>query len=229
MLEQLIDPGRYAFSVYAIPTFIAAAVTFLFGLTLLIRQRGGRLGWTFFCMSFMGSLWFFSFSWMYCALDETIALVWAKMGSLAVIFLPSAVYHFSIAILCLERQRQGWKSVSWLLSALFALTLLLSDRFISGLYRYAWGYYPKVGWLSVPFLLFFFGMMYLSFSEYDAQFLNAAAGIHSKRAQSFLKAFGVAYLASFDFLANYGVPLYPFGYIPVLLFLFIVAQTILAL
>jgi len=69
-------------------------------------------------------------------------------------------------------------------------------------------------------------MMFVSLWEYDTQFRNAVPSAHRERTKSFLKAFGVGYFASFDFLANYGVPLYPFGYIPIFLFFFIAARTI---
>ena len=44
-----------------------------------------------------------------------------------------------------------------------------------------------------------------------------------QRAAADSSPFGIAYLATFDFLAAYGVPLYPFGYIPVLVFVALAA------
>ena len=46
------------------------------------------------------------------------------------------------------------------------------------------------------------------------------------RNQGLLRAFCIAYLGSFDFLASYGIPLYPFGYIPVLGFIILADRTI---
>ncbi|MDC4225845.1 MAG: hypothetical protein MPW15_16745 [Candidatus Manganitrophus sp.] len=189
-------------------------------------SRGSRVGRLFFYMTFMGGVWLFSFSWMYSAVAEEVALAWAKAGYLAVTFLPSLIYDFSIVSLHLEYQRRVWRRISWSFSALFALAVLLSDLLVGGVYAYWWGYYPKVAWLSIPFLLFFFGIMFLSLWEYDGQFRNAVPSVHRERTKSFLKAFGVGYFASFDFLANYGVPLYPFGYIPIFIFFLIMAKTI---
>ncbi|MCG3110867.1 MAG: PAS domain S-box protein [Candidatus Manganitrophus sp. SB1] len=226
MFAQLFTPTQYFFNVYAIPMFAAAAATFLFGAAVLIHERGSRIGRLFFYMTFMGGVWLFSFSWMYSAVAEEVALVWAKAGYLAVTFLPSLIYDFSIVSLHLEYQRRVWRRISWSFSALFALAVLLSDLLVGGVYAYWWGYYPKVAWLSIPFLLFFFGIMFLSLWEYDGQFRNAVPSVHRERTKSFLKAFGVGYFASFDFLANYGVPLYPFGYIPIFIFFLIMAKTI---
>jgi diguanylate cyclase (GGDEF)-like protein/PAS domain S-box-containing protein len=226
MAAPIFDPNRYFFSTYAIPTFIAAAAIFLLGGAVLFYERGRKVGRLFFYMTLAVSLWLFSFSWMYCALEEGVARVWAKLGYLAVTGIPSTVYNFSTAVLRIEQQRRILRGASWLLSAFFALSLLLSDAFLVGLYRYGWGYYPKAGWMSIPFLLFFFGVMLRSLWEYDAQFRKGEPGIQRERTKSFLIAFGIAYLGSFDFLANYGVPLYPFGYLPILVYFFIAARTI---
>lgn len=226
MSAEVFDPNQYLLTPYAVPMFIAAAATFLFGGAVLIYERGRKVSRLFFYMAFAGGIWLFSFGWMYCALEAQTAFVWGKIGYLAVTFLPAAVYDFSMVILRIERQRRIWRWVAWFLSLLFALLLLLTDDFIVGVDRYWWGYYPKAGWLSIPFLLFFFGVMGLSLLDFDIQFRNAAPSVHRDRTKSLLKAFGVAYLASFDFLANYGVPLYPFGYIPIFIFFFMLARTI---
>lgn len=226
MFAQLFTSSTYFFNLFALPTFAAAAATFLFGAAVLTHERGSRVGRLFFYMTFWGGVWLFSFSWMYCAVGEEIALVWAKVGYLAVTFLPSLIYDFSMVFLHLDRQRRMWRRISWCFSGLFALSIFLSDLLVEGVYHYWWGYYPKVGWLSVPFLIFFFVMMFLSLWEYDGQFRNAVPGVHRERTKSFLKAFGFGYFASFDFLANYGVPFYPFGYIPIFIFFLIAAKTI---
>ena len=226
MFVELFHANHYVFNPYAVPMLIAAAATLLFGEAVLVHERGNRIGRLFFYLTFIGGVWLFSFSWMYSAVDEQTALVWAKIGYFAVTLLPAAVYNFSMVILRIERQRRVWRWIAWAFSILFAISLFLSDALVVGLYRYQWGYYPKVGWLSVPFLLFFFGVMLLSLLEYDAQFRNAAPSVHRERTKSLLKAFGVAYLASFDFLANYGVPLYPFGYLPIFAFFCMLAGTI---
>lgn len=226
MWGSLFDPNRYSFSIHAAPTFVAAAAIFLVGGAVLFYERGRKVGRLFFYMMMAVGLWLFFFSWMYCAVEEEGARVWAKLGYLAVIWIPSTVYNFSAAVLCTERQRRVSRRVSWLLSTLFAFLLLFSDTVVAGLYRYQWGYYPKVGWAHLPFLLFFFLMMFLSLRAYHAQFRNAEPGIRRERIKSFLAAFTIAYLGSFDYLANYGVPLYPFGYLPILVFSFVTARTI---
>ncbi len=114
----------------------------------------------------------------------------------------------------------------WLLSIAFVLASAGTGALVRDLYHYWWGFYPRFRWLGVPFLVFFFIMLALSLREYWLDYRLSSPGIHSLRTRSLMIGFAVAYLGSFDYVAAYGVPLYPFGYLPVLAFIVIAARTI---
>jgi PAS domain-containing protein len=104
--------------------------------------------------------------------------------------------------------------------------VLSGDLFLSGVNRFWWGYYPRYEWASVPFLGFFFGLMALSLRHYWRGYRNATSGVAKLRSQALLIAFSIAYLGSFDYLAAFGVPLYPFGYLAVLGFIILTARAV---
>ncbi|MCI0526501.1 MAG: PAS domain S-box protein, partial [Nitrospira sp.] len=58
------------------------------------------------------------------------------------------------------------------------------------------------------------------------EYQRATTGTHKLRIKSFMIAFAIAYVGAFDYLAKYGIAVYPFGYIPVLGFLVMSARTI---
>jgi len=223
---HLLDPAHYTLSPYAAPTFATAAAILLLGLAVLIHERGSRGSTAFFFMTLAGGVWLFAFSWMYCATDEGVALWWAKAAYLAIPFIPSTVYHFTALVTCVYGRRKFLLRASWVLSTLFSAAALGTNALISGLDRAWWGYYPKYGWLSVPYLAFFLGMMAVSMCDFWVAYKNADPGTHRLRLKSFMTAFGIASLGSVDFLAKYGIPLYPFGYLPVLGFILITARAI---
>src|SRR5262245_22887830 len=94
---------------------------------------------------------------MYSATEESIAYFWAKTVYLGVPLIPSALYHFSIGVLRLSARKRVL--LGWTLSSFFAFTIISTDWLITGVHKYSWGYYPIYGWLSVPYLAFFFFMM----------------------------------------------------------------------
>jgi PAS domain S-box-containing protein len=223
----LFDPRHYAFSGYAVPTLLTAALVLSLGASVLVRERGSWLSLLFLLLTLTIGIWQFAFSLMYCAADEYVAFWWAKAAYLGVPLIPSAIYHFTVAVLQLYERRKRLVWTCWALSVLFAWTIITTNSLISRLYHYWWGYYPRYGWLSVPYLIFFFGFMILSLAEYWLAYRRAApATVHRRRTRALLLAFSVIYIGSFDYVAKYGIALYPFGYLPVLVFVGLAARAI---
>ncbi len=160
------------------------------------------MGLLFFLVTLPIGVWFFAFSWMYCSTDQTVAYWWAKAAYLGVPLLPSAIYHFTVVALQIDQRYKKLVLTSWVLSGLFSVLTLSSQALISGLYQYWWGYYPKYGWLSVPFLGFFFWMMLANLRHYWIEYRRASPGIRKRRIQLFMFAFVFAYVATLDYLPS---------------------------
>ncbi|HXO19810.1 MAG TPA: histidine kinase N-terminal 7TM domain-containing protein, partial [Thermoanaerobaculia bacterium] len=224
MRASMLDPSSYAFNVCAVPTLATAGAMLLLAVVVLLRERGSREAGSFCLLAGAVSIWLACFSLMYLAVDGRVALVWAKSAYLGIGFIPAALYDFAVVV---TRGRRRWLvRAGWLLSALFSLAIVGSGALVRDLYRYSWGFYPRFRWLGVPFLAFFFTMLALSLHQYWSDYRTASPGTHRLRTRALMLAFAVAYLGSFDYVAAYGVPLYPFGYLPILLFIVIVAHTL---
>lgn len=226
MIEQLLDPAYYAYSLFSVPTFLLAVAFLFLGTFVWVRERGTRVSFSFFIMALAAGIWLFAFSGMYSATDKKVALLWAKGAYLGVPFIPAAVYFFAVTVLRITERRNIIVWIVSFLSLVFSFFALATDLLISDLHYYPWGYYPKYGVLGLPFLAFFFGTMALSLYEFSAEFKKAGPGTHKLRVKSFMVGFGVASLGSIDYFAKYGVPIYPFGYLPIFVFFIIAVQTI---
>jgi diguanylate cyclase (GGDEF)-like protein/PAS domain S-box-containing protein len=225
MRFQVFDLANYAFNPYAIPTSLAAAAVLLLAVWVLVRERGAPVGVSLFLVSLSIAVWFLAFSLMYSSKEKQTAFWWARAAYLGVPFIPSTLYSFAVTSLRTNARRRGWIWGGLAASAIFSVCAVETDALIIDLYRYRWGFYPKYGWLGVPFMAFFFTMLGSSVYEYVSE-NRRRLGLHRTPMRILLIAFGVASLGSFDFLAKFGIPLYPFGYFPVLVFLFIIARTI---
>jgi diguanylate cyclase (GGDEF)-like protein/PAS domain S-box-containing protein len=224
MLSSIFDPASYAFNACAVPTLATAGAMLLFGVVVLFRERGSREAAQFAVLAGTISLWLTCFSVMYLAADARVALVWARSAYLGIGFIPAALYGFAAAV---TRVRHRWLArAGWLIAGGFVLVMLTTGALVRDLYHYWWGFYPRFRWLGVPFLIFFFTMLALSLREYWRDYRTASPGTHRRRTRWLMTGFAIAYLGSFDYVAAYGVPLYPFGYVPVLAFIAILAYTI---
>lgn len=227
ILTLVFDPASYAASLYAFPTAATSVSVLCLGLFVLIRERLQMVSLSFFLATLAVAVWLFSFSWMYCATDPRVALWWAKAAYVGVPYIAPAFYHFTVAVLGLYDRRKRMVWINWGLASLFMLAILTTDGLVAGLHRYWWGYYPRYGWLSLPYLAFFFGLTLLTLSHYWTEYRSAAPGtIHRRRVQALMIAFHIVYLGSVDYLAKFGIQVYPLGYVPIAVFLVLVARAI---
>ncbi len=211
----------------AVQTLLTAFAILCLGVFSLVRERGSVISVVFFLLTLFAGIWLFAFSWMYSAADEQAAFRWAKAAHGGVALVPAAVYHFTV--MAQQRYQRSKRRVwiVWICSALFLAAILKADILFEALYRYWWGFYPRYRWSSIAFLAYFFLVMIEVLNSWWDEYRRSERGTKQRlRARSFLTAFGVAYLASFDYAAAFGIPLYPFGYIPIFVFLVLSARAI---
>ena len=218
---------NYFLNPYAVPTFLSAAAFLFISLYRIIRDKFSFLSDLLFLIGLIVSLWLFSFSWMYCATNERLALWWAKVAYVGIPFLPTAILNFSLVFLQTARQNRNLLRFCWAVSMLFSLLAVETDLIISGVKHYWWGYYPQYDVFSIPYLMFFFGILSLCAYEYVTEYRKTIKGTaQHKRLKLFVIAFSVASLAIVDYFAKFGMAVYPFGYLPFLGFLLISSITI---
>lgn len=221
-IARVIDISNYTFSYYSLPTAIVASGIFIIGIVPLIRERFSRLSVDLFLVSAAFAEWFLAFTFMYSSNDESVALFWAKAGYIGVPCIPAAIYLFVVRGLGIFQQWKRLILFNWMLSIFFSVAIISTDAMIASLYHYWWGYYPKYGWLSIPFLIYFFTILPLCGFHAYREYKKAAPGtIYQRRIKAMSLALGIASIGVVDFIAKYGVPVYPFGYIPFMVFVII--------
>src|ERR1041385_9028273 len=186
----MTDPAAYGFSAYAVPTLLTAVLMLGFGISVLAR-RVSSISLTLFSLTLAAALWQLAFTFMYCARDAAHALFWSRMAYLGVPFIAPSVYHFTIEVLRIGKERRNEKYMGWLLALMFSIMASSSNLLVYRVQRYWWGYYPRyTAILSVPFLTFFFAYLVFSLAEFIRAY-PAARGIERKRIRLLLAGFAV--------------------------------------
>jgi diguanylate cyclase (GGDEF)-like protein/PAS domain S-box-containing protein len=210
----------------ALPPLATAGAMLLLGLFVLWRERASREGALFAVLAITVTVWLGCFSAMYLSSDEAVALFWARAAYLGITFIAPAAFSFAVAV---TRDWPGQRrrvAASWLISALLCAASVGTGALVRDLYRYPWGYYPRFRWLGVPFLAVFFAQLALALRQYWADHRRAKSAVHRQRTRWLLVSFAIAYLGCVDYVPAYGVRLYPFGYIPIFVFIVLSAWTI---
>lgn len=224
--EGVFDPANYQLSVYAIPTLITAAASLILGLWLCWRERWSSLSVAFLPTATAVAIWQFGMSGVYCSSDPVAALAWQKVTFLGVPFIPISVYAFSTLFLGVYAERRRALAAGWIVAGGFTAYALAADGIFTRMQEYWWGYYPVYGLLGVPFLVFYAVLFGACMWDYWQEYLAAEPGLRKQRIRLLLVGFSIAYVAAADFLPTFGVPVYPFGYAPVLVCLLIAAYTV---
>jgi diguanylate cyclase (GGDEF)-like protein/PAS domain S-box-containing protein len=199
----------------AIPVAGTAFLILAVGLRALFR-RFTNVSVAFFTVTLTIAIWLLAIAGMLSADDSADALRWVRKAYLGVPFIPAAVYWFAVEILRIERKRRLLLVAAWSGAAFFSALALMTDRVIAGVELHAWGFYPRyAGAASAAFLLFLVGFLAASVSEL-ALALRRASGIERKRIRLLLIALTIGCIACVDVLPNFGVPVVPFGFVPIL-------------
>lgn len=204
-------------SVASIPPFLTALVYLALAVAVFVRlpRTSTNIGFMMFAAA---TVWWQG-SW--AILFNTTNIEWAwvlvRVGYSGIIFLPVAYYHFMV-----EYVQPGvhGRSIRWNygVGLFFLLSLWATPFFIRGYYTYSWGFYPKAGCLHLVFLAYlsvlaFIGL-YFPFKQLQ---IPSTPSLRKTQLRWVLIANLIYCGGAVDFLVNYGVPFYPFGFFFVLL------------
>ncbi|MBI3307377.1 MAG: PAS domain S-box protein [Candidatus Omnitrophica bacterium] len=226
MFEVWFNLADYGWNPYAIPPFVVGLVSFALGAAVCVREKGSKISLLFFLMTTTTAIWLLGYSVVFCAINEITATRWAVLTNSAVTFLPTTVYVFTLAAVGRSSQYRITALLSLLTSIAFCAALIFTHSFMTGLYHYSWGYYSRFGWVSALFLVFFFGILLESLRLFLGEYKRLIHSTKKQRMKRLLVAFCIGYLGSMDYLAAYGIPVYPAGYLPVFAFLMMVGRAI---
>ena len=83
---------------------------------------------------------------------------WARTASVGIALIPAAIYYYS-GQLSGDVTFRKYEPIIWGLSIIFIISIVSTDMLFTSLYHYSWGFYPEYVITSIPFLLYFFGVL----------------------------------------------------------------------
>jgi len=206
--------------------FIVGAAIVLLGIFMHIREHGSRIGRSFLFMCLSIGLYLCAMGGNYTSRDESLSLFWIRMSQLGSVFIPSTILLLTAERLSLVRRYRQIVISSFILSTLLAFGVLFTDLHIKGSATFFWGRYGQYGPLGFVFMGFFFCIMVFVLRLYWLASRQSSTDRQKKRMRGLLLAFSGGYLGAVDFFPTLGVPVYPFGYLPISFFVAVSAYVI---
>lgn len=212
----------------AIFPFITGVVLALLGFFVLAKNRKAEMNLSFFLLCFAASVWLLFYAMAYYENDLQRSLLLFRIGYLGVLLIAIATLHFSSSFLGLYRMRFVI-GFCYSIGLLIAFFILATDFIIAGTHRYDWGLYPRAGKFHLLFLAFFMSLVSAALTGLGYYYFFKSKNLTRIRQQQLkyvLLAISIFTMASIDFLPNYGISLYPFGFLPTTAFIVIISYSI---
>jgi hypothetical protein len=168
-----------------------------------------RVSLSFFFLCLTTAFWQGIWALLFQTTDINSAHLLVKASYLLIIFLPTSFYLF-ITEMCNKGGERRYVVASYGLASVLAIFLLSGDQFVSGQYKYFFGYYPKAG----PLHLIHVAQTLLLAGRCFAiirQKLPQTTGRENARLRMSLISLCIYAFAALDYLCNYGIEFYPPG------------------
>lgn len=213
---------------YPIFPFIISILLLVMGVFVYRNNQKQYSNRIFLGLCLTSSCWLFFYSIAYIVQNEHIAFIFLKIGYSGVVFIPITVFHYTLEFLNFQRVKKI-AHYNYFFGTFCVLIIWTTPLIINNVKKYFWGFYPIGGILHPFFLAYFLSLLTMSFVFLLYIYIYKQKQITpSKKIQ--IKYLLIAYFiydfASTDFLANYNLAVYPFGYLPAFLFILIIGYTI---
>jgi signal transduction histidine kinase len=168
-----------------------------------------RVSLSFFFLCLTTSFWQGIWALLFQTSDQNTAHMLVKLGYMLIIFLPTSFYMF-IAEMCNKGSERRFVLLSYGVASVLAVSLLSSDLFVAGEYRYFFGFYPKAGMLHPVHVLQTMIVAFRCYIIIRAK-LQQASGREFSRLRLCQISLCIFTFAALDYLCNYGFEFYPPG------------------
>ncbi|MBI2382899.1 MAG: EAL domain-containing protein [Gammaproteobacteria bacterium] len=223
-MSQLLDQAQYAFHPLSVPHFATAGIVAAAGLMILLWERGSRVSRMFGAFSAIFTLWAVLRGLIRCAVDADAALLLGRYLYAVVALGAPLLLQFITVMLRTEAQQAFVIGFAWVTGALFAVATLATDWVVAGTVVYRWGLEPSYGLFGGVLVLWLFGLVAVALSDVHRAFRRTLpATVEHRRVRLFGVAVVSLSLTLVDFLAAFGLPVYPVGFVTVLVFMALTA------
>ena len=216
----------FSMNLYSIPTFLTSILVIFLGAFSYKKNTNSPINRAFFLLCAFTGIWLFFGSIAYNCQSASTAIFFVRLCYIGVINISIATLHFTIVFLDFKKLKK-FVPYFYLVGTVFVICLFSNNLILGDFQKYSWGYYPRAGALHPLFLAVFVGIIILSNILLMVSFFRGTvSGFKRLQLKYVVSAIFVFSFASFDFLPNYGIAVYPFGYIPTTIFLGIIAYGI---
>ena len=220
-LERILfRADHYAYDPQALGFFVVMLFISLCGFIILHRVRPGRTRELVFLHVGILSIWLFARGCARLAVDPEYILFWYRVAYAVIPLGLAMIFNYIMHAAGLELVRKTWIRVVWICAAMFAILPSVWEHYnVVGIAEFSWGYEPVHGWMGTLMMVLVLVMALRGMSDLIGRCRETdPRSDEGKRLRGVTLATSALLFTYADFLVAEGVPVYPIGFITVLLF-----------
>lgn len=182
--------------------------------------------------AFMGAclsiaIWMsYYFVFYHVAEDSVLGRFWLRFFYCGVTYIIIFLFDYVVHLFNVDRFK-AWARRNYIYGLMISVLMFKTDWFVAGVYQYRWGMFPKAGPLHPYYLAYYFFLIGMCHVILLRRFSDKTEDFKVRNhARYVFTAFVILSSAALDFVPNYGIDLYPWGSIPVTVFVLIIAYAV---
>ena len=230
MFNQLLNISNYYFNPYAIPVMVVGMLILSIGLFVLKQNKRSIINIAFFFQCFSVALWTLPISLVYLSRAPETALIWYRYFTFfgVVNIMPSLIL-LAIAWTGKFNQKKLFVFANYLIAFVFYILAVSTNKVVvpHAMQNYFWGFYPTYGTWARAFLGLYATQFIIGITILYRAYKREDLPVKKIQIGTMITATLVASAATADFIPKFfHVPLYPYGYIPIFIYVSLVAYSI---
>jgi signal transduction histidine kinase len=229
MTNSIFDLGNYYWNGYALPHFLVGVFIALEGIFVFFQSKKAVARISYLLTTMTAGIWLTGVGIACSMSNEAVSTSFSRYYTwFGIIFVTPAVYFFSATWNAgLLKAKKKWIYFNFLSGAGFYLVCVTTPWIVLGMYPYSTGYFPKAGFLELPFIFWFYTLMSLSFMNFFRIYRGVETAGFKKTIRLIFTAFVIAFFGSVEYLPNYGIHIFPVAFLPVFLFTTIIGYCVI--
>jgi signal transduction histidine kinase len=226
---EIVNLANYNFfNPYSVPNMITAIVLTFLAVLVIYKNSRKMINWSFGLVIASIAWWQLWNSLAYNTPNAELSNTLFTIGFLGVNFIAPHLFHY--VVLLTEKKFTKLAYLNYVVAVVFSVILFTTDLIIEGVYTTFWGFYTKSGALMIYQSMWLSGFVLLSLfmvSHYYLTNKNELNRIKANQIKYFIVGFFVAIFTLVDYLPNYGIEIYPPGFLFLTVFAFFLSYTII--
>lgn len=223
----MFNPDLVTFGPHSIPVVSVGAFSAFFGLFVAFRVRWSRIGWWYFAFAGTVAIYATAVGVSYGVTTHSLSLFWDRVAHIGIAFMPWAFFGSSSAILGVSERTKQIRRNMLVVAVIQVFFVWWTDLIIAGSYQTDWGWFSEYGIVGLLFLAYFAVVLIVVLRRYALELKTRRLALQRRRLAWQIAAIVFGFGAGVDVLPAIGVDIFPFGYIPIALFVSITGFAIL--